>query len=227
MKIKIAIDGPAASGKSTTAKNLAKILEYLYVDTGAMYRALTLAVIKNKIDIKNQQKVEIIARQSQIELVQKEDDIQTLLNGEDVSNNIRAPEINEIISIISAYPGLRKIMVEKQRRLAASGGIVMDGRDIGTVVLKDAEVKIFMKADLDKRAERRVKEFAGKGIEVSFEEIKNEIRNRDRIDSSRSASPLKPAPDAHIIDTSDLTIEQQTEKCLLLVQKYLSDNTTS
>ncbi|MFC2089071.1 (d)CMP kinase [Calditrichota bacterium] len=222
MKIKIAIDGPAASGKSTTARNLAQNLGYLYIDTGAMYRALTLAVLRNNIDIHDEKKIEFIARQSRIELVQKQNGIQTLLNGENVSDAIRSPKINEIISIISAYPKIRKIMVEKQRQLIKAGGIVMDGRDIGTVVLKDAEVKIFMKAELKKRAERRVKEFASKGINLSFEDIKNEIKKRDQIDSSRTESPLKPAPDAHIIDTSDLSIEQQTNKCLLLVQRYLS-----
>ena len=152
MKIKIAIDGPAASGKSTTARNLAQYLGYLYIDTGAMYRALTLAVLRNNIDIHDENKIEFIACQSRIELVQKQNGVQTLLNGEDVSQTIRSPEINEIISIVSAYPKIRKIMVEKQRQLGKAGGIVMDGRDIGTVVLKDAEVKIFMKAELKKRA---------------------------------------------------------------------------
>jgi cytidylate kinase len=227
MKIKIAIDGPAASGKSTTAKNLAQRLGYLYIDTGAMYRALTLAVIRNKINVNDEKKVEVIANQSNIELVQKKTGLKTFLNNEDVSDSIRLPEVNEVISIISAYPAIRKIMVQKQRKLTAAGGVAMDGRDIGTVVLKDAEVKIFMKADLRERAERRVKELASKGVKVSFEKIRDEIQKRDEIDSSRAASPLKPAEDAHIIDTSKLTIKEQTEKCLSLVRSYLSNYSIS
>jgi len=163
-KIKIAIDGPAASGKSTTAKIIAHKLNYLYIDTGAMYRALTLAIITAKVDIANEEEIKKLALKSTIELKQSDSELLTYLNGKDVSHEIRLPEINQIISKISAYPKIRKIMVEKQRTLAQYGGIVMDGRDIGTVVLPDAEVKIYMEAKLSERAKRRFDELQSKGV---------------------------------------------------------------
>jgi len=223
-KFKIAIDGPAASGKSTTAKILAEKLGYLYIDTGAMYRALTLAVLQGKINIQSRLEIIEIAKKSKIELIQQKNELRTLLNGEDVSVDIRKPEVNEIISIISAYAEVREIMVEKQQKLAESGGVVMDGRDIGTVVLKDAEIKIFMKADLDERAQRRYNEFQLKGIKSSLERIRTEIQKRDEIDSSRAASPLKPAKDAHVVDTSKMTISEQVETCLNIIREFLTTN---
>ena len=222
-KIKIAIDGPAASGKSTTAKNIAQKLKYLYIDTGAMYRALTLAIIKNKVDISNKKEIQALALKSTIELKQVDSQLHTFLDGIDVSYEIRLPEINQIISKISAYPEIRKIMVNKQRFLSQQGGIVMDGRDIGTVVLPDAEVKIFMEAKLSERAKRRFAELQKKGVKSELSEIEKEIANRDQIDSNRAASPLKPAEDAVIIDTSNLTIEEQTNACLDLINKYFNN----
>jgi len=219
-KIKIAIDGPAASGKSTTAKIIAHKLNYLYIDTGAMYRALTLAIITAKVDIANEEEIKKLALKSTIELKQSDSELLTYLNGKDVSHEIRLPEINQIISKISAYPKIRKIMVEKQRTLAQYGGIVMDGRDIGTVVLTDAEVKIYMEAKLSERAKRRFDELQSKGVNSDLSEIENEIANRDKIDSNRAASPLKPADDSIIIDTSNLTIAEQTNKCLNLINNY-------
>lgn len=226
-KIKIAIDGPAASGKSTTAKLIAQKLGYLYIDTGAMYRALTLAIINAKTDTANESEIKKLALSCKIELKQLKTELHTFLNDKDVSDAIRLPEINQTISQISAYPEIRKIMVEKQRELARDGGIVMDGRDIGTVVLPDAEVKIFMDAKLRKRAERRFHELQKKGVKSNLNEIENEIANRDKIDSSRTASPLKPAEDAHLIDTSNLSIDEQTNKCRLIVEKYFSNQNTN
>jgi len=223
-KIKIAIDGPAASGKSTTAKIIAQKLNYLYIDTGAMYRALTLAIIKAKIDISNEEGIKRLALKSKIELKQSDSELHTFLNGKNVSHEIRLPEIDQIISKISAYPEIRKIMVEKQRRLAQRGGIVMDGRDIGTVVLPDAEVKIYMEAKLSERAKRRYDELKNKSVKSELSEIEKEIANRDQIDSNRTASPLKPSEDAIIIDTSNLTIEEQTNKCLDLVYNYINNS---
>lgn len=222
-KLKIAIDGPAASGKSTTAKIIAHKLNYLYIDTGAMYRALTLAILKSNVDISNEAEIKELALKTSIELKQSNSELKTYLNGKDVSDEIRLPEINQIISKISAYPEIRKIMVEKQRKLAEHGGIVMDGRDIGTVVLPNAEVKIYMKAELSERAKRRFEELQKKGVNFDITEIENEIANRDQIDSNRAASPLKPANDAIIIDTSNLTIEEQTNKCLDLVYNYINN----
>ncbi len=222
-KIKIAIDGPAASGKSTTAKIIAQKLNYLYIDTGAMYRALTLAILKAKVDISSEEHIKELALKSAIELKQADSELRTFLNGKDVSDEIRLPEINKIISRISAFPEIRKIMVEKQCALAQHGGVVMDGRDIGTVVLPDAEVKIFMEAKLSERAKRRFDELQKKGVKSDLIEIEKEIANRDQIDSNRAASPLKPAEDAIIIDTSNMTIDEQASSCLELVNSFFSN----
>ena len=223
-KIKIAIDGPAASGKSTTAKLIANKFNYLYIGTGAMHRALTLAIIKAKTDISNEAEIKKLALNTLIELKQSNLELRTYLNGREVSDEIRFPEINQIISQISDYPEIRKIMVEKQRELASDGGIVMDGRDIGTAVLPDAEVKIYMEAKLSQRAKRRFEELQKKGVKSSLIEIEKEIANRDQIDSNRAVSPLKPAKDSIIIDTSNLTIEEQRNKCLELIYEYLNQN---
>ena len=204
-KLVIAIDGPAASGKSTTARKVAQILNYLYIDTGAMYRALTLEVLNRNISENNEQEVVKIAREVKIKLLSGDKGLRTILNGEDVSEKIRLPEITRIISTISAYKEVREIMKLKQRELAADRGVVMDGRDIGTVVLPRAEIKIFMDASTDQRTDRRVKELKEKNIPVDRERIKEEIIQRDLIDSTRDVAPLKPANDAIIIDTSNLT----------------------
>lgn len=217
--LKIAIDGPAASGKSTTAKLLAKRLGYLYIDTGAMYRALTLAVLRNAIKIDDVNSIVELVDKIRIDIKQSRDGLHTYLNGEDVSEEIRLPKITEVISHISAYSEVRERMVTKQRLLAQRGGIIMDGRDIGTVVLEDADVKIFMKASLEQRSQRRFKELDKKGINVDLEEIKSEIKRRDDLDSSRSVSPLKPAYNAYIIDTSNLSVTQQVEKIIDIIHK--------
>jgi cytidylate kinase len=217
--LKIAIDGPAASGKSTTAKMLAKRLGYLYIDTGAMYRAVTLAVLRSNITLNDVNAIVDLVDRLDIELKQKENGIHTYLNKEDVSEEIRLPKITAVISQLSAYAQVREIMVKKQRVLAQKGGIIMDGRDIGTVVLPDADVKIFMQADINKRAKRRYDELKDKGLVVDYNEIKTEINRRDSIDSSRNISPLKPAHDAYIIDTSNLSIEQQVAQVIDIIKR--------
>lgn len=205
-KITIAIDGPAASGKSTTAKLLADKLNYVYIDTGAMYRAATLAVLENDIDVNDEQAVVTCVQNLKIELKAGS---HTFLNGRDVSHEIRAPRINEVISIISTYPQVRSKMVQLQQAMAKQGGVVMDGRDIGTVVLPNADLKVFMIASIEQRAERRLKELKQRGEDISLDVVKDEIANRDKLDSSRAASPLKKAADARELDTSDLSIEDQ------------------
>ncbi len=217
-KYKIAIDGPAASGKSTTAQRVARRLGYLYIDSGAMYRALTYYVILENVNIDDEEQVVALAQRLDIQLDHLSDKLRTLIDGKDVSAEIRLPQVDEVISKISAYQGVRNIMVEKQRRLAAAGGIVMDGRDIGTVVLPDAEIKIFMQANLKDRARRRYKELHGRGLKLDLQDIEKEIKQRDRLDSSRDIAPLKKASDAHLIDTSSLSIEQQVDKVLEIVR---------
>lgn len=220
-KLVIAIDGPAASGKSTTARKVAQILNYLYIDTGAMYRALTLEVLNRNISENNEKEVVKIAREVKIKLLSGDKGLKTILNGEDVSEKIRLPEITRIISTISAYKEVREIMKLKQRELAVDRGVVMDGRDIGTVVLPRAEIKIFMDASTDQRTDRRVKELKEKNIPVDRELIKDEIIQRDLIDSTRDVAPLRPAKDAIIIDTSTLTIDAQVQRVIDIVNDFL------
>jgi len=217
-KYKIAIDGPAASGKSTTAWRVAQLLGYTYIDSGAMYRALTYCVILEKIDTNDEDRITALARKLDIQINNRDGNLRILVNDRDISEEIRLPQVDEIISKISAYREVRAILVEKQRRIAATGGIVMDGRDIGTVVLPDAEIKIFMQADLKTRARRRYEELIARGLKLDLHDIEKDIRRRDRLDSSRSIGPLKAAADAHIIDTSQLSIAQQVEQVLEIVR---------
>ena len=210
-KISIAIDGPAASGKSTTARLLAKKLGYLYIDTGAMYRAATLAVLRAGVNIKDEQAVKNCINNNQIRIHLRNGEQCTYLNEEDVSDQIRTPEINRAISVISSYKDVREIMVRQQRQLAAEGGVVMDGRDIGTVVLPHAELKVFLVASLEERARRRLKELQIQGENVKLEEVIEDIRRRDELDTSRSQSPLQQADDARCLDTTNLSIEEQVE----------------
>jgi len=212
-RMTIAIDGPAASGKSTTAKQIAQNLNYLYIDSGAMYRAVTLAVLEAQINIKNESEIALLADKIVIKLEGQ----RTFLNQRDVSEAIRQPEITSVISVISAHPSLREIMVRKQQEMAADGGVVMDGRDIGTVVLPDADVKIYMLATVAERAKRRFEELAAKGITMTLDDIKHDILQRDRLDSEREIAPLKPAIDAVIIDTSHMTIDQQVAKVMQVI----------
>ena len=217
--LKIAIDGPAGSGKSTTAKLVAKALGLLPIDTGAMYRAVALKVIREKIDPYDEEKVGEIAGKVNIEQKLENGEIHTYLDGEDVSTAIRTPEVNNTVSIISAYPGVREKMVELQRKLAKAGGVVLEGRDIGTVVLPDADLKVYMIASLEERARRRLKELREKGMDVSLKDVKQEILMRDEMDSKREYSPLKIPEDAFILDTTNLTVEEQVEKILKEVER--------
>jgi cytidylate kinase len=219
-KLKIAIDGPAASGKSTTARMVAKKLNYLYIDTGAMYRAITLTAIKSKVDINDEPALVLLAANASIELQVAIDGVITILNGVDISEEIRLPKVTKVISVISAHKKLRRKMVEKQRFMARHGGVVMEGRDIGTHVLPDAEIKVFMIAGLKERALRRHVELKKKGIEISLEEIEADIQRRDDLDSSRATAPLKPAKDAVHIDTSLLSIDEQVARVLKLVDDF-------
>lgn len=212
-KLIIAIDGPASSGKSTTAKLLAKKLGYLYIDTGAMYRAVTLYAIMNNL-LDNEKKIIELAKQLNIELKFENGQTKVSVNGKDVTEEIRSLEVNQNVSPVSKIEGVRKILVEKQKEMGKNGGVVMEGRDITTVVFPNADVKIFLTATIDERARRRALEFEQKGQPVDIEKVKQNILERDRIDSSREVSPLTKSPDAIEIDTSNLSIEQQVDLIL-------------
>ncbi len=205
----IAIDGPAGSGKSTSAKLIAKKLGFLYIDTGAMYRAVTYIALENEA-IGNEKKIVELARISKLELRFDESGIIILLNGRDISKEIRSDQVNRHVSDVSRISDVRKLLVEKQREMSRKDqGVVMEGRDIGTVVFPDADVKIFLTASLDTRAIRRTKEYIDNGSEVVVDDIKNNLSSRDKIDSSRTDSPLTKAPDAVVIDTTKITIDEQ------------------
>jgi len=210
-KIIIAIDGPAASGKSTTAKLVAAQLGYLHIDTGAMYRAMALKVLRNKIAPNDSEKVAALANNTTVRLVSNNGKVRVLLDGEEVSDEIRLPEVTNIVSPVSTVSEVRKLMVNEQRAMGNESGIVLEGRDIGTVVFPKAELKIFMLADARERALRRKKELDAKGVAVSLIELEKEILERDRIDSERAVSPLRKAEDAIELDTTSLSIKQQVE----------------
>jgi cytidylate kinase len=215
----VAIDGSAGSGKSTSAKLVASRLNYLYIDTGAMYRVITFLAIKNKI-LDNEKSIISLAEESEIKLEFVDGETKVFVNDEDLSGNIRTVEVNSHVSDVSKIREVRKIMVDKQREMGSKGGgVVMEGRDITTIVFPNADVKIFLTAMLDERASRRAKEFAENGTEVKLDDIKNNLIERDRIDSSREVSPLTQAPDAIVVDTTKYTIDEQVNKILEAVKK--------
>ena len=207
----VAIDGPAGSGKSTSAKLVAQKLGYLYIDTGAMYRTITFLAIKNNV-LKNTDAIIEIAKNSDIDLKFINGITHVSVDGNDVTDQIRLPEVNLNVSDISTIKEVRKILVEKQRKLAReNSGVVMEGRDIGTVVFPDANVKIFLIASIEERARRRANEYEEKGVTISLEEVKANLEQRDKIDSTREVSPLTKAEDAIEVDTSNITIQQQVD----------------
>ncbi len=210
-KILIAIDGPAASGKSTTAKVLAEKLKIGYLDTGAMYRAITLKFLNENVELEKLAEIQRVLGSTEISLNYSDKGLTVLLDEKDVSEAIRTPEINKTISRISNIPEVRKKMVALQRQIGQTGSWVVDGRDIGTVVFTNADLKIFMVASPEVRAKRRLKDYETKEISASFEEIVDEIKKRDEYDSTREHSPLKPAEDSILLDTSDLSLEEQVD----------------
>lgn len=204
----IAIDSPAGAGKSTIAKEVARRLGFIYVDTGAMYRAMALFLLRRGLDPKNQKAVEEECRQAQISLAYEDGAQQVILNGENVTGLIRTEEVGNMASATSVYMPVREKLVQLQQELAARENVIMDGRDIGTCVLPDAPVKIYLTASVQVRALRRFKELQGKGIDCSLEEIEKDIRARDEQDMNREHSPLRQAADAVLIDSSAMTIQE-------------------
>lgn len=221
-KLVIAIDGPAASGKSTTAKVVAEKLDYIFVDTGAMYRAMTLKVLKESIEVNDSEQIAKLAVRTSIRLERSEGSHKVFLDGEDVTMEIRNRKVTNAVSAVSSIKKVREVMVREQRRMGAEGGIVLEGRDIGTVVFPDADVKIFMIANAEERARRRQRDLVQQGVHVSLDELKDEITVRDKKDSDRDVSPLRKADDAIILDTSNLTVDQQVEFIITKVQEVLS-----
>ncbi|MEH7515548.1 (d)CMP kinase [Gottfriedia acidiceleris] len=217
-KISIAIDGPAAAGKSTVAKIVAKKLGYVYIDTGAMYRALTFKAIQNNIDVNNEMDLSNLLSNITIKLIPVEGTQKVFIDDVDVSEPIRTPEVTRNVSFVAKHSLVREKMVELQRRYAVNGGVVMDGRDIGTHVLVGAEVKIFMIASVDERAQRRHIENVKNNFESDLEQLKIEIATRDRIDSEREVSPLKKADDAISLDTTSKNIDDVVNEILTIVE---------
>ncbi|PKL80396.1 MAG: cytidylate kinase [Ignavibacteriae bacterium HGW-Ignavibacteriae-4] len=220
-KIIIALDGPAGSGKTTTAREVAKKLNYIYIDTGAMYRATTLAYIRSGKELEGFD-FDSLMSNIKIELEPSESGQRTLLNGEDVSKEIRTAEVTKLASPVAAVGIVREKLVDQQRELGKQGGVVMDGRDIGTVVFPNADLKLYMHASIEARAERRTKELIAAGSQVTVEEIAKLISDRDDFDSSREISPLRKADDAQVIDTSNITIEEQTNLVIDLANKIIN-----
>lgn len=221
--IRIAIDGPAGAGKSTIAKLAAEKLNYTYVDTGAMYRAVTYKSIKNGLDLSSEQEIVKLLEETSIELQPSENGQQVYLDGENVSEAIRTQDVTANVSQVAAHALVREDLVKRQMVLANTGGVIMDGRDIGTHVIPDAELKIFMSASADERARRRFVDNEKRGIHIEFEELKADIIRRDKFDSEREASPLVQAEDALYLDTTELSIEQVVDEIYMLAKAKESE----
>ena len=217
----IAIDGPGGAGKSSLAKRLAAAFNFIYVDTGAIYRTVGLAAQRKGIDPKNEAEVQRLLPDLEIAMCYNDNGEQCmLLNGEDVSKAIRMPEVSMLASSVAALPAVRAFLLETQRKFARENNVIMDGRDIGTVVLPDAELKIYLTAAAEVRAERRFKELQDKGVEAKFEDVLEDIKQRDWQDMNREIAPLKQAEDAVVVDTSDIDFEESFRVlCELVINK--------
>lgn len=220
--ISIAIDGPGGAGKSTIAKALAKKLGYIYVDTGALYRAIGLYMIKKGVDLKNADAIVEKLDEVKVELKYVNDEQRVLLCGDDVSEDIRKPEVSMAASDVSAVPAVRDFLLGLQRKMANENNVIMDGRDIGTVVLPNAEIKLFLTASAEERAMRRYKELIEKGKDVEYETVYKELCERDYQDSHREIAPLKPADDATVIDTTGNDLEKSVQVLMDFISPKLN-----
>jgi cytidylate kinase len=216
----VAIDGPAGSGKSTVAREVARRLGFTYLDSGAMYRGVTLAALEQGVDLDDGPALGALARGMDIELRRRDDDnVQVIVDGRDVSEAIREPRVTAASSKVAAHPEVRDALLEKQRSLMASGNYVVEGRDIGTVVAPDAAVKVFLTAEPEERARRRTAEFERRGLSIDRGEVRAAIEERDKLDSTRSAAPLRRADDAELIDTTGLDAGQVADRIVALVRR--------
>ncbi len=225
-RITIAIDGFSACGKSTLAKDLAKRLGYVFIDSGAMYRAAALYCLQHQLiqdGELNKEEINLHLTKMEIHFEVKEQELHIFLNGIDVSSEIRQPEVAGIVSIVASYKPIREKLVEAQQKMGSQGGIVMDGRDIGSVVFPNAELKLFVTADPEIRVQRRLTEMQSKGIEMSVEEVRQNLAERDHLDSTRAESPFIQVPDALVLDNSQLTKEEQLDWVLIKVNLLVTD----
>lgn len=211
----VTVDGPAGSGKSTIAKIIAKKYGFTYLDTGAMYRMIALYALENSIDLQDSKAIETMLKNTKLDIVGN----QFFLNGKDVSDEIRTPKISAIVSPVSAIKEVRVKLVDLQREISKGKSVILDGRDIGTVVFPSGDVKIYLVASPEERAKRRLKEYEEKGVEADYESVLASIKERDFIDSTRKESPLKKAEDAHEIDSSTMSIDEVVE----VISKYIDE----
>ncbi|WP_376789292.1 (d)CMP kinase [Thermoflexus sp.] len=220
--LRIAIDGPAASGKSTLAQRLAAHLGYTYIDTGVMYRAVTWAALQRGIPVTDEEALTRLAETLDLDLLPPTEadgrPYTVRVEGEDITWALRSPEVDAAVSQVSAYPGVRRALTQRQRWIGLRGRVVMVGRDIGTVVLPEADFKLYLDADLKTRAWRRYRELQGRGEAVSFEEVLETMRQRDALDQGREVAPLRPAPDAVVLDTTTMDIEEVFQRVLALLE---------
>ncbi len=220
----IAIDGPSASGKSTLGKLVAKELGYLYIDTGAIYRAITWKALKNNLDLKDERLMQKLVSETQLSIKKVNDNeeyFQILVDGKDVTKEIRNPEIDQNVSQLARLPAVRQQLISLQRNLAKNGKVIMEGRDIGSVILPNADIKLFFTAPEEERVRRRYQELKDKGYEISYEEVREQIIKRDLIDSSRGCAPLIKTEDAIVIDSTNKNIEEVKNDVLTIIKKIL------
>lgn len=217
-KLVVAIDGPAGAGKSTVAQKVADALGCLYLDTGAMYRAVTWLALQNSLDIEDTDAIVALANETRIEIKPKDETsggrVRVYVNGKEITKEIRMPEVSAFVSPVSTIAGVRKTLLEQQRKIATTGGAVLEGRDIGTAVLPNADVKIYLTASADVRTHRRINDLAQLGQQLDYDSVLKDIRRRDEIDSTRKVDPLRKADDAIEVDTDHLSIEEVVEAIL-------------
>lgn len=219
----VAIDGPAGSGKGTIAKLVGKRINLMNIDTGAMFRCIALEMLRNNILIDDEEKIKDILENSNIKLESNNGELKVFLNEEDVSEKIRAEKVSNFVSPLSALKLVRDKLLQLQRKIALNENVIMEGRDIGTVVFPNADVKIYLDASAEERAKRRVKQNKEKGLEIEYEKILNDIKIRDERDSTRAIAPLKQAEDAIYIDTTNLSIDEVVDKIVIIIKEKMSN----